>query len=182
MDKNRFEKLIESKNLSNSTTIIPNASVENGASAMIQLFRNTSNNVKMLVSAFESRIPETLGYKEALEEALNARGIIIEVIFRRQPNENSSVYKMLLNYKKTDKGDKIGLRIITDEALQLLNNEIDNSGNEFHFAVSDDKGYRFEKDVEKHTAWVCFNDLEKAGRLSNIFDNIYGLSKDIEVI
>jgi hypothetical protein len=179
MENEKFKALLDKKTKQPTNFIIPNSSLENAVAALIKMFELAETEIQLLVRSFDSNIPKATGYKEALEAAIK-RNVRVEVLFTNKPDTNSIAYQFLLASRdKEEYSNSIDLRTLSVEAEKLLNDEIDNDGQPFLYAVADKVMYRFEKDTVNHYAWINYCDSKRSERLSQVFTDVFNLSDPI---
>jgi|SRR6185437_15436092 len=162
-DLKLYEKLIDEKASTNSVDILPNAGKYHAAIAMSKLFDKTKDRVKMVVGSFDGEISDQGIYLKSLRDCLD-RNVKFQILFLNTANKDSQAYS-LLSQKKEDGGD-----ITVGTARPDFINQLSKDGSPKHFAVYDDKMFRFEKDTKNYLALFSFNDKTIAQILSDIFD------------
>ena len=164
-----YKELIEKRAKEWSKEVLPNAGKEHAAIVMTELFKNTTSNINMLVGSFDGSVSDDKEYLKELSNAID-RGVKINVIFLETPNIQSHTYKLLKEKQKEGKSI----------FFKSANSGVKSTLSKHHFSVFDNNKYRFEKDIEKYLALVCFNDEDGAGRLNKLFSTYFNLSSTID--
>ena len=144
---------------------ISNSSKSHALSILRSVFRSAQEYVKIFSGSLSPDVynDETLIHE--MKKFVNDRKGNVQVLIQNpadlQPDVGNKFLVELLALREAGREVKI------NEALDQ--NHLKDA--EMHFLVSDDRMYRIEVNIKKHTAVSSFNDAQRAARLKGVFDD-----------
>ena len=129
---------------------------------MSHIYKTAKERVRIFAGEFSGHVSDSPMYRRELSSTVS-RGVALEVVFEKQPNEQSLCLKELLRLKK--EGRDISICVVKEEFRAQLH-----ALGLSHFTVGDDKMFRYETDKSLFRAICNFDDKKTAATLNKNFD------------
>jgi len=141
-----------------------NVDVEHATIVLTELIRNADNYVYIIGKNMDPAVTDNEEYLKVVEGFLQKKDTIMKILLTNYDKEifnNSKIGKLLEKYKNV-------------EIKHSENKQITREGDiPVNFTVSDDRAFRFERDVDKCIAFGNFNDEETAPFLAKKFNEFF---------
>ena len=175
-----YKKAVESCASSKTNYMFHNEGAEHAKIILSNIFMNAHDSVRMASNRLINK--EIVGseeYRKALLTFLNRPDTHLYIMLAHVPSKEQvtgvdSLFSMLY-YHPAYKEQRI---VIKDG---LGKSFIDKKGDQVNFCTGDDSMYRIETDITKWTAVANFNDPDRSGALSQIFDHVFGKLKEFKL-
>jgi len=147
-----------------------NKGPEHAAIVLEYMLKETKNEIRFFSGSFDKTVTTNTSFIKELDKFLSS-GRKFYLFLESLPPiaEQSPALAKVIAYSKKSPNNII-YKIIPDEFVSELKLRFQ-SGNVYHYAVSDDSSYRIEIDKNNFKAICNFNDSDIALKLKEIFDN-----------
>lgn len=149
-----------------------NEGYQHAAIVLESLFENAEKNVKMFSGTLNGDVASEIGFLKAFNKHIESRKelkIIVEEI--PDKGHQSKALKRVLELQNNPSYN-VKLKVADANFIALLKRKFQ-SGNPYHFAVSDSRAYRVELDAKAYKAICNFNDERIAPKLEEVFDSYF---------
>ena len=160
--------------------IFLNSSQEHAVVVISQIFRRSSDTVRVYAKNLCQTIGNKPDYINALSDFVERNGHVRILLngYNDGCAKESDLYRRLAYYKS--KGKDIIVKTTTEKPY--FSN--DKAQNEIHFTIGDSSSYRIETDIEKQTAKCSMNRPETAKNFADFFDKMFGknITKEVDLL
>lgn len=157
-------------NLVNSE--FPNKGPQHAAIVLTNLLRSAKQEFRIFSGTFNGDVTRDRHFMKELDNFLLS-GKKFYLFLEEIPgdDEMSPALRKIIDYSKNP-----ALNILYKKATPDFMDELKTrfiSGNAYHFAIADDRGFRVETDKEEYKAICNFNDEDISSKLKNAFDKYF---------
>ncbi len=170
--KTYIENLAENKD----GMVFQNASPEHACIVMSTIFKSSEKHLRILAGTLNGKVSNNENpnlkkdYLDSLMKFIEVKKGTLHILLERVDSDflQSELYSKL-NFYSILYPDRI--------ILKKIDEDYNDSDPKFHFTVGDDRMFRFEKDIENHTAIGSFNNPDSASKLIDFFDFSFSSDK-----
>lgn len=152
---------------------IPSEGPEHSTLVFTEMLHKTQKEAFIALGGFTGEISGNDSYLNSILDCLY-RDIEISVLIINEPNQNSKAFQVLSQFAK-EEPDRVKIYQADDNVRNYLAEVFKDKGQICHFAVFDNKMYRFEYDPEKFFAISNFDEPYQ----NSIFKKIFRKAIDI---
>ena len=160
--KNKIQELAENK----TDEMFFNVDKKHATIVLTELIRNAEKYVYILGKNMDPNVTDDEEYLKVVDRFLQTENTEIKILltdYDKKKFDDSKIGKLLEKHKEK------AVEIRHTEG-KLIRRE---GGIPINFTVSDDRAYRFERDVDNHIAFGNFNDGKTAKNLAENFKNFF---------
>jgi len=149
-----------------------NKGPEHAAIVLEHMLKTAKNEIRFFSGSFNQDVTKDTDFMRELDKFLSS-GKKFYLFLENLPlqEERSSALSKVIEYSKKYPNNIIYKEIPKDFTTELQSRF--QSGNVYHFTVSDDTSYRVEIDKSNYKAICNFNDSNIALKLKKIFDHYF---------
>lgn len=153
---------------SKDTRIFLNSDEEHALEVLVQLFRQATHSIKIFAGCLYEHVGNQPEYISELSNFIERGGELRILLnkYNQEKAKESQLFKRLAMHAKQEHN----IEVKETKAKAFFKADL---GQEIHFTVVDNLGYRIETDIEKRTARCSFNDSNIATATSEFFDKLY---------
>ena len=153
---------------SKDTRIFLNSDEEHALEVLVQLLRQATQSIKIFAGCLYEHVGNQPEYISELSNFIERGGELRILLnkYNQEKAKESQLFKRLAMYAKKEHN----IEVKETKAKAFFKAD---PGQEIHFTVVDNLGYRIETDIEKRTARCSFNDSNIATATSEFFDKLY---------
>ena len=158
-----YEAMVDKLAKENSQEFIDNSSMEHAAILIQKMIENAKKSIDIFSGAFNKNIYERVALINAAKKFISNGGKLMVIVQNNNfdPRSHKFFNAMIQDCASQVANEQIKLFSLPEKMSEKLN---------AHFLIKDNIGFRYEANKEKHEAIACFNDLEVAQSLINLFD------------
>jgi len=158
-----YRELVEKLVRNNSATRISNGQSAHAAILIETMFKNACSEVRIYSGELNNDVYCGDGVIHSAIEFLKKAGSSLRILL--QKDHESSSHKLLNAIESND--DLLGDYEVRVAVGTYATDDAD------HFAIMDEKGFRYEIDHDKCNAIASFNEPETAQKMATIFDFVF---------
>ncbi len=173
---NKYQEYVEYMAKNNVDFLFGNSSSVHAAIVMSTMLKYAERRVLLYVKNLDGSVfDKNTDFEKELENFLDRNGRITIIVEEDKEYKDSKIYTKLeaINKRKLPnfliKKDNSSRTFKTKVKEILTDKELNGA----FYMVADNKAYRLETDSKEHIAYCNFNDVERAGKLSNVFLSNY---------
>lgn len=172
MEMNDYLDFVEGLAKCQKDQVFFNSGPEHAAIVFSQMFKTAQKDLKIFAGDLSGEISNRDIYLKYLEFFLNKPDTKVEILLQSQEYVGKSFVFMVLNKFR----NKVHLKVSPVEVQLKSQPE-----SEIHFTVADNRMLRIEVDTNKYIAECNFNNPEKAGKLTWLFNNLFNSEDAVAV-
>lgn len=155
-----------------------NSDKEKALIVLVELFKSAKKEIRIFAASLCHYVGTETEYIEALSDFIENGGVVKILLnsYKEEEIRQSDLFRRLAYYQS--EGYSVTLKSTNVKPYYAG----DETKNEVHFTIADDKGYRIETDIEKRTAKCNFNNPEEARDTVQFFDQVFNDEKASEIL
>jgi hypothetical protein len=154
---------------------IPNGQPEHAAVLFESMFGMAQADIRIFTGLLDPRAYAQPGLSKAAKDFVCRRNTSVRILFQKPPQAGGWLRRQPLIESVLDRNghlpDNFQMRLATGEYAK----------SDRHFAVMDQRGYRYEIDHDKCKAFANFNEPDVANKLAMSFDEAFASANPVEL-
>lgn len=147
---------------------------EHAAIVLSNMLKYSKENFKMFSGSFNKDVTDDIEFIGELQSFLES-GKTFQLYLEKYPQDHQITGALKLVFDAQAKNPEAVQIKEATQAFKDTLGAIFREGKPYHFAIADKKAFRIEIDAEGYKATCNFNDPRTAEKLTNIFNDHFGL-------